>query len=78
MVTLKKGTVKRIHVDRRIMAQNRINGTNKPAYTIQTSKGSIKASYVKVKGDLVFDQSMKQLNCGARMYGQTFSEVHYK
>ena len=36
---LKSGTIKRVHVDRRILAQNKRDGTNTPAITIQTSKG---------------------------------------
>ena len=76
MNILRAGTVKRLHVDRRIMAQNRKNGTNEPAYTIQTSKGSIKCHWVD--GYFTFDQSKKPLSCGARMYGETRGEVRYR
>lgn len=78
MKIIPAGTIKRIHVDRRIMAQNRKHGTDLPAYTIQTSRGPIKAHLVEVVGQLVFDQSKKQLSCGARMYGETTSEVRYR
>lgn len=77
MRTLEAGTVKRIHVDRRVLAQNRNNGENKPAYTIQTSKGPIKARVVKIEGVLEFNQYNKPLSCGARMYGVTRSTVKY-
>lgn len=75
MKVLKAGTIKRVHVDRQILARNRKLGTNEPAYTIQTSKGSIKC--LLVKGMFTFDQSNKPLSCGARMYGETKGEVQY-
>ncbi len=75
---LPAGTVKRIHVDRRVIAQNRKNGTNMPALTIQTSKGPIKAKVVEIRGDLRFDQNAPQLKCGARIYGITMAEVVYR
>lgn len=77
MKTLKAGTVKRIHVDRHVLAWNRKHGANAPAYTIQTSKGSIKTKIIVVHGTLVFDQTMRQLSCGARMYGITHAKVEY-
>lgn len=78
MKTLKSGTIKRIHVDRQVLAKNRKYGTFDPAYTIQTSKGSIKAHVVQIDGFLEFNQHNKQLSCGARMYGVTHSEVRYE
>lgn len=78
MKSLKAGLVKRIHVDRQILARNRKNGTNEAAYTIQTSKGPIKAHIVQVDGFLEFNQFNKQLSCGARMYGVTHAEVRYQ
>lgn len=72
---LKAGTVKRVHVDRQILARNRKLGENKPAYTIQTSKGSIKC--MRVEGYFVFNQNNPPLSCGARMYGETRKEVKY-
>lgn len=75
MNILAPGTIKRLHVDRRIMQQNVKNKTSLPAYTIQTSKGSIKA--VQVVGHFNFDQRMKPLSCGARMYGETRGKVMY-
>ena len=77
METLKAGTIKRIHVDRQILARNRKLGQFEPAYTIQTSKGSLKARVVQIDGFLEFNQYSKQLSCGARMYGETKAEVRY-
>lgn len=78
MNTLPRGTIKRIHVDRRIMAQNKRDGTNLPALTIQTSRGSIKARWVKVFDATVLVQAEKPLSCGARAYIETRSIVGYK
>lgn len=75
---LAAGTVKRIHVDRLKIALNRRDGGDRPVMTIQTSKGSIKCHRVEVIGRLVFDQRAKQLSCGARLYGETRSEVIYR
>lgn len=75
-IVIPAGTVKRVHVDRQILARNRKSGANEPAYTIQTSKGSIKVR--RVRGYFLFDQDMKQLSCGARMYGETKGEVKYE
>lgn len=72
---LPAGTVKRIHVDRRVVAQNRKSGGNEPALTVQTSKGPIKARIVTIKGTVTFDQTAPQLSCGARIYGYTRAEV---
>jgi hypothetical protein len=79
MKTLPAGTVKRIHVDRRIIAQNRKNGTKLPHWTIQTSKGPIKCSEWKLLGPIQGSgPDDKQLSCGARVYMVTRSEVEYR
>lgn len=75
---LPSGTVKRIHVDRAILAFNRKHGTKDPAWTIQTSKGSIKCHKWSVEGLAWGDQTMKPLGCGARMYIQTYEAVAYQ
>lgn len=70
------GLVKRLHVDRRIVAQNVKRDENKPAITIQTSKGPIKAHTVWIRGPSLFKQSMdKPLSCGARLWVETHAEV---
>lgn len=76
MKILPAGTVKRVHVDRRIIANNAKTGANAPYYTIQTSQGSIKTR--RVIAMLEFDQRNKQLSCGARAYGVTRGELRYE
>lgn len=75
---IKAGTIKRLHVDRHIIASNRKHGTDKPPLTIQTSKGSIKARRVNINGPSQFVyQSQKPLSCGARAWIETRSELEY-
>lgn len=78
MQTIKEGIIKRIHVDRRVIAHNAAHGTNKPSITIQTSKGPIKARTVKISGDVFFAQSRKPLSCGARVWMETRAVVSYE
>jgi len=73
---LPAGTVKRLHVDRRIVAQNRRLNTREPAITVQTSKGPLKARYVNILGGSEFQQAddelgIKPLGCGARLWVKT-------
>lgn len=77
---LKAGTIKRLHVDRHIVAKNVKQGRRDPAITVQTSKGSHKASRVFWDGPSFFVQAgvnptIKPLNCGARLWIETKAEV---
>jgi len=76
---VKQGLIKRIHVDRRIVAQNRKRGENKPAVTVQLSSGSLKARRVSVLGNSEVVQAdgvrVKPLNCGARIWIETRAAV---
>ena len=74
-LTLRRGTVKRLHVDRGIMNSNRKNGTYNPAITVQTTKGTYKAYRVDIRGTSQFVQPTKKLSCGARAWIVTRSEV---
>lgn len=71
-----KGTIKRIHVDKHVIAFNRKHGSNEPAITVQLSKGSIKAYGVDIKGpSQVIYRPHKPLSCGARLWIETTAEV---
>ncbi len=79
MPTLKAGTIKRIHVDRRVITQNRKDGGTRPHWTIQTSKGPIKCHEWKLYGPVQGSSPMdKQLSCGARVYIMTHAAVEYR
>lgn len=76
------GNLKRIHVDRRILANNLKTGANEPAITIQLSSGAIKASRVRILSGMPrFIQagidSIKPLSCGARVWVETKGAVEY-
>jgi hypothetical protein len=78
---LPAGTVKRIHVDRRIVAQNRrlpAGARKAAAITIQTSRGPIKARHVEVRGaGTMIQRDDKPLKCGARIWLETRAHVAY-
>lgn len=75
MNRLPAGTVKRLHVDRQVMARNTAKGTFDPALTVQTSNGPLKAHAVRILGPSVLIQSRKPLSCGARAWVETHAEV---
>lgn len=68
-------TIKRIHVDKHIVAANRKHGRNDPAITVQTSKGSQKCYAVDIQGPSEVIQSETPLKCGARVWIETKAEV---
>ncbi len=72
------GTVKRIHVDKRIIMQNLKSGRTDPPITVQTSRGSVKCAKVMVFGtSTMVYRPDKPLNCGARIWLETRAEVMY-
>jgi hypothetical protein len=76
---LKHGTIKRLHVDRRVVASNAKNGTVHPAVTIQTSQGPFKAMRAEILGPSSFIYSPhKPLSCGARLWVETRAEVVFE
>ncbi len=72
---IKAGTIKRLHVNRQIVARNRKTNGSAPALTVQTSKGSFVARRVEIHGESVLVQSKKPLKCGARVWVETIAEV---
>ena len=70
------GTIKRLHVDRAVVARNRKLGEHAPAITVQTSKGAHKGHSVVIHGPSLFVQSSyKPLPCGARLWVETKAAV---
>lgn len=73
---LAAGTIKRIHVDRRVMAANLKSGRSDPPVTVQTSARPYKAQSVSILGPSRFVHSPhKPLGCGARVWVETRAEV---
>ncbi len=77
MKTIREGLVKRIHVDQRRIRENRKTGKNLPVFTIQTSKGPIKAHEVNIVGSSKLMHGRKPLSCGARVWIFTRAAVYY-
>jgi hypothetical protein len=77
--SIRDGLIKRIHVDKQVIAGNLKYGRNDPPITIQTSKGSRKAFAVDIKGPSRFVYSPhKPLACGARLWIETTAEVAHE
>lgn len=75
-VVIPAGTIKRLHVDKHIIASNNKYGRDDPPLTVQTSKGPIKATCVRINGPSEFIyRPHKPLSCGARAWIETTSEV---
>lgn len=86
---LRAGLVKRIHVNRQIVARNRKTGANDPAITVQARGGPYKARSVTVLGHGTMVQAgpeysevdgqlirvIKPLSCGARLWYETKAAV---
>ena len=72
-----KPTKKVIHVNQHMIRFNNKNPKQiKPPITIQTSKGSIRATNIEIEGDskLVY-QPLEPLSCGARLWVETENPV---
>ena len=79
MKTLRQGIIKRLHVDRSVLANNKKTGIIRPALTIQTSKGSIKTRSAMIHGVSYFVQADDNpLSCGVKVWVETFAEVTYE
>ena len=74
----RKGAKKVIHVNQAMIAHNRKNPKKlaKPPITIQTSKGSIRASNMEIEGpsELIY-RPLDPLTCGARLWIETTAPV---
>ncbi len=73
---IKKGTIKRIHVNKHIIASNLKRGRADPAITIQTSRGSTTVYGVDIHGKsrMIYSPN-KPLSCGARIWLETTARV---
>jgi len=71
-----KGRIKRVHVDKKVIAANLKHGSSDPPITIQFSNGSIKCYGVTVFGVSEFVYRPHQpLSCGARLWIETTAEI---
>lgn len=76
MKTLEHGTIKRIHVNRQVIAANLKHGRNDAPITVQTSRGPHKAYSVEIEGPSRFVyRPDNPLHCGARLWIETTAQV---
>lgn len=76
MTTLRKGLIKRIHVNQQKIRTARNTGCDLASLTVQTSKGPYAARRVVINGPSTLVQSLdKPLSCGARVWIETRAEV---
>lgn len=73
---IRKGLIKRIHVNKHVIASNLKLGKTEPAITVQTSDGPHRAHVVDIRGPsrMVYSPD-KPLSCGARLWVETRAEV---
>lgn len=68
---------KRIHINKHVIASNLKRGENKPPIRIKTYSQNVPASHVLVDGpSKVVYSPDKPLNCGARLWIETDSDVY--
>ena len=66
----------RVHVNQHAIARNRKTGSRDPVITIKTSRSNTYAHEVEIKGpSKVVYSPDKPLDCGARVWVETRSEV---
>lgn len=71
-LALRAGPIKRIHVNKHVIAANAKHGRNDPAITVQTSRGSFTARRVKWDGpSYMVHDAEHPLSCGAKVWIET-------
>jgi hypothetical protein len=75
--SLGAGKIKRIHVNKHVIAKNLKHGTDLPAISIQHTGGPTPARVVAIHGPSLM-RSDKPLKCGARVYIETTAEITYE
>lgn len=79
MSTIRKGLIKRIHVSQVNLRANRKDGGDRPVFTIQTSRGPVKARDVVIFGpSKLVSRPRKPLKCGARIWIETTEAVWFE
>ena len=70
---------KRIHVNQHKIRSNKKNNLNEPVITVKTSKSNTYGHGVEIMGpSKVIYSPDKPLNCGARVWIETDSDVQIK
>ena len=68
--------LKRIHVNQHKIKSNKKNNLNDPVITIKTSRSNTYGHNVEILGpSKIVYKPYKPLNCGARVWIETYSEI---
>ncbi len=70
------GRIKRIHVNRHVIASNRKHGQNEPVLRVKMGRDNFKGHEVEINGPSVVIYSPdKPLSCGATLWIETTASV---
>lgn len=73
---IRKGILKRVHMNGQVIRQNKRDKTNKPAITIKSCDGNVYARRAKICGNAVVVQNFeKPLSSGAVAWIETRAEI---
>jgi hypothetical protein len=76
---LKQGRIKRIHVNKHVVAGNRKHGVNNPPLTVKVGRDNFRCHDVEVLGpSAVIHSPEKPLKCGAVIWMETTAAVRVK
>ena len=69
--------IKRLHINKHVLAGNTKNGTDNPPIAIKCSKGNHYGNSVEIQGPskLVYSPHKPILSCGARLVLETTAKV---
>ncbi len=73
---LKKGTIKRIHVNQHMIRADRKGGTVSDVVSVATSRGTFRGRLVAINGESrIVYSPRKPRPCGARLWIETRAEI---
>ena len=74
--TIKKGLLKKIHINQHNIRANKKDGGKRPVMTVKTYKENTKCQEVEILGpNKVIYRPDKPLSCGAKVWIETRAEV---
>jgi len=75
-IVVQAGRIKRIHVNRHVIASNHKHGRNEPVVRVKVGRENFKGSRVEIAGpSMVIYSPNKPLSCGATLWIETNAVV---
>lgn len=79
MKKIRKGILKRIHINQHNLRANKKDGGNRPVVTVKTYNENIIGRGLSVSGTMkIINRPKKPLKCGATLWIETREEVRVK